>query len=219
VEGTVGAGAGTGAFGWKGGIGTSSRKLPASLGGYTVGVIVQTNYGGVLAINGAPVGRELGQYIFRRELEKSDTPGPGDRGDGSCMIVVATDAPFDSRNLERLAKRAVSAMVITGSTMYNGSGDYAIAFSTAPSVRRRIDQPTQEPSAGISNDAASSVFLAAIEATEEAIYNSMFRATTVQGFRGTTLREIPIDSAVAVLKKYNALKWNETLPPGKAKRQ
>lgn len=213
-EGSVGAGAGTGAFAWKGGIGTSSRKLPAALGGYTIGALVQTNYGGILTINGAPVGRELGQYIFRRELEGAATPGPGDSGDGSCMMVIATDAPLDARNLERLAKRALGAMIRTGSPMYNGSGDYVIAFSTAASVRRRIDQAAREPSAGISNEAASPVFLAAAEATEEAIYNAMFRATTVKGFRGT-YQELPLDRTLAILKKYNALKWNETLSPGK----
>ncbi len=215
-EGSVGAGAGTGAFAWKGGIGTSSRQLPAALGGYMVGALVQTNYGGILTINGAPVGRELGQYIFRRQLEGTDLPRPGDGpGDGgSCMMVIATDAPLDARNLERLAKRAIGAMVRTGSPMYNGSGDYVIAFSTAASVRRRIDQPAREPSAGISNDAASPVFLAAAEATEEAIYNAMFRATTVKGFRGT-YEALPLEPTLAILKKYNALKWNETLPPGK----
>ncbi len=215
-EGSVGAGAGTGAFAWKGGIGTSSRQLPASLGGYTVGALVQTNYGGILTINGAPVGRELGQYIFRRQLESTDQPKPGDGvGDGgSCMMVIATDAPLDARNLERLAKRAVGAMIRTGSPMYNGSGDYVIAFSTAASVRRRIDQPAREPSAGISNDAASPVFLAAVEATEEAVYNAMFKATTVKGFRGT-YEALPLEPTLAILRKYNALKWNETLPPGK----
>lgn len=213
-EGSVGAGRGTGAFGWKGGIGTSSRKLPGSLGGYTVGALVQTNYGGILTINGAPVGRELGQYIFKRQLE-DDARGPGPGGDGSCMIVIATDAPLDARNLERLAKRAVGAMIRTGSPMYNGSGDYVIAFSTAASVRRPI-VGSAEPSAGISNDAASPVFLAAAEATEEAIYNAMFKATTVKGFRGT-YRALPIDSTLAVLRKYNALNWNETLAPRRSR--
>ncbi|MEO8449101.1 MAG: P1 family peptidase [Gemmatimonadota bacterium] len=212
-EGSVGAGTGTGAFGWKGGIGTSSRKLPASLGGYTVGALVQTNYGGILTINGAPVGRELGQYAYRKELERTDKPGPGDSGDGSCMMVIATDAPLDWRSLERLAKRAIGAMARSGSTMYNGSGDYVIAFSTAASVRRRMDQPTSEPSAGLSNDAVSPVFLAGAEATEEAIYNSMFRATTVKGVGGNTLEALPLDKTLAILRKYNALKWNETLRP------
>jgi D-aminopeptidase len=215
AEGSIGAGTGTGFFGWKGGIGTSSRKLPESLGGYVVGVLVQTNYGGVLTVNGAPLGRELGQYIFRQQLEAAPRSGPSDDGNGSCMIVVATNAPLDARNLERLAKRAVGAMLRTGSTMYNGSGDYAIAFSNAAQVRRRLDQPDRDPSAGISNDAASSVFLAAVEATEEAIYNAMLQATTVRGFHGTVLPAIPLDSTLTVLKKYNALGWDRTLSPGK----
>jgi D-aminopeptidase len=221
-EGAVGAGTGTGFFGWKGGIGTSSRKLPESLGGYTVGVLVQTNYGGILSINGAPVGRELGQYIFRNQLE-AKRGGSGSGGDdanagGSCMIVVATDAPMDARNLERLAKRAVGAMLRTGSTMYNGSGDYAIAFSNAPAARRRMDQPDRDPSAGISNDAASAVFLAAVEAAEEALYNAALKATTVRGFHGTTYPALSVDSTIAVLKKYNALGWDRSLPPGRPQR-
>jgi D-aminopeptidase len=219
VEGVVGAGAGTGAFGWKGGIGTSSRKLPESLGGYTVGALVQTNYGGILSINGAPVGRELGQYIYRNQLEPKGTKGGSSEGaGGSCMIVIATDAPLDARNLERLAKRAVGAMIRTGSAMYNGSGDYGIAFSTAPSARRRIDQPDRPTAAGITNDAASPVFLAALEATEEAIYNAMFKATTVRGYHGTVYPELPLDSTLAVLKRYNALGWDKTLAPGSTRR-
>src|SRR5690606_585738 len=134
-EGAVGAGRGTVAFGWKGGIGTSSRVLPASYGGYTVGALVQSNYGGILTINGAPVGRELGRYSFQREVEgRGDGP---DAGDGSIMIVIATDAPLDVRNLERLANRALFGLARTGATSSNGSGDYVIAFSTAESVRRR----------------------------------------------------------------------------------
>jgi D-aminopeptidase len=218
TEGVVGAGAGTGAFGWKGGIGTSSRKLPESLGGYTVGALVQTNYGGILTINGAPVGRELGQYIFRKQLEPNAGKGSDEGAGGSCMIVIATDAPLDARNLERLAKRAVGAMIRTGSAMYNGSGDYGIAFSTAPAVRRRIDQPSRATEAGITNDAASPVFLAALEAAEEAIYNAMFKAITVRGYHGSELPALPVDSTLAVLKRYNALQWDKTLAPGSTRR-
>jgi D-aminopeptidase len=160
-EGSVGAGTGTVAFGWKGGIGTSSRKLPASLGGWTVGVLVQTNFGGVLTIDGAPVGRALGQYYLKKELENAD---------GSCMIVIATDAPVDARNLKRMAARSMAGMARTGSAFSNGSGDYAIAFSTA-----------RNATALVKNDDMSSLFLAVIEATEEAIYNSLFKATSVGG--------------------------------------
>src|SRR5207253_15520 len=179
-EGVVGAGAGTVAFGWKGGIGTSSRKLPQSGGGYTVGVLVQTNFGGVLSINGAPVGRELNQYAFQRQLEK---------GDGSCMMIVATDAPLDARNLERLAARAITGLARTGSSMSNGSGDYVIAFSTATQVRRTLDvQP--RTIVDLPNDATPLLFQAVAEATEEAVYNSLFRATTVKGFHGLMVQAL-----------------------------
>jgi len=158
-EGSVGAGTGTVAFGWKGGIGTSSRKLPAKLGGWTVGVLVQTNYGGILTINGKPVGRELGQYYLRNELENAD---------GSIMIVIATDAPVDARNLKRMGARAMMGLARTGAAGTNGSGDYAIAFSTA-----------RNAAALVKNDDMSPLFLATIEATEEAIYNSLYKATDV----------------------------------------
>ena len=203
-EGAVGAGTGTVAFGWKGGIGTASRRLPAGLGGYTVGVLVQTNFGGVLTIAGAPVGQELGQYYLRKELEPS---GSGkDKADGSCMIVVATDAPLDARNLKRLAARTWLGMARTGSSASNGSGDYAIAFSTAP--QGRIHAGDKSPTRNVevlTNDAMSPLFEAVIEATEEAIYNSMFKATTMTG-NGHTVEALPIEKTVEILKKYRAIK-------------
>jgi D-aminopeptidase len=191
-EGVVGAGTGTVAFGFKGGIGTSSRKLPANLGGYTVGVLVQTNFGGVLTINGAPVGRELGTYYLKQQLERGG--GIEDRADGSCMIVVGTDAPVDARNLRRLAARTMMGLGRTGSAASNGSGDYAIAFST-----------NRQPTTLISNDNMSPLFLAAIEATEEAVYNSLFKAKTTAG-RGRTVEALPLEKTLEILKKYNALK-------------
>lgn len=206
-EGAVGAGTGTVAFGWKGGIGTASRKLPQSLGGYTVGVLVQTNFGGILTINGAPVGRELGKYYLKEQLEKTAANQPtSDRADGSILIVVATDAPMDHRNLNRLAARSIFGLARTGSSASNGSGDYAIAFSTAPELRiRNLTNEHTKPSAPLlSNEAMSPLFLAVIEATEEAIYNSLFRATTTTG-RGHTVEALPIDRTLEILKKYNAL--------------
>ena len=203
-EGAVGAGTGTVAFGWKGGIGTASRHLPGNLGGYTVGVLVQTNFGGVLTIAGAPVGQELGQYYLRKELEQG---GNGkDKADGSCMIIVATDAPMEARNLKRLAARALLGLARAGSAASNGSGDYAIAFSTAPQVRihARDKAPTRNVEV-MTNDAMSPLFLAAIEATEEAIYNSMFKATTMTG-NGHTVEALPIEKTVEILKKYRAIK-------------
>jgi D-aminopeptidase len=202
-EGNVGGGTGTVAFGWKGGIGTSSRKLPQNLGGYTVGVLVQTNFGGVLSIAGAPVGQELGRYYLHDELQE----GSGkDKADGSCMIVIATDAPTDARNLRRLAARAWPGMARTGSAASNGSGDYAIAFSTAPQLRIRISEkpPTRHVEL-LTNDAMSPLFLAVIEATEEAIYNSMFRATTMSG-NGHTVEALPIDKTIEILKEHRCIK-------------
>jgi D-aminopeptidase len=209
AEGSVGAGAGTMAFGWKGGIGTSSRTLPSSLGGYTVGVLVQSNFGGVLTMNGAPVGRELGRYSYKIEVGDTVTArqgaGAGEtRGDGSIMIVVATDAPLDARNLERLASRAIIGVGRTGSSMSNGSGDYAIAFSTADSVRRREGGPVRALQ-DLNNNDASPLFLAVIEATEEAIYNSLLKATPVKGHRMTG-EAIPVDQVAGILRKYNAIK-------------
>jgi D-aminopeptidase len=203
-EGCVGAGAGTVAFGWKGGVGTASRRLPASLGGYTVGVLVQTNFGGVLTIAGAPVGQALGQYYLRDELNRK---GSGtDRANGSVMIVIATDAPLGARNLKRLAARAMLGLGRTGSAATNGSGDYAIAFSTASQVRIRTDNsaPTRQIEV-LTNDAMSPLFLGSIEATEEAIYNSLFRATTTVG-QGHTVEALPIDKTVQILRKYGALR-------------
>ena len=212
-EGSVGAGTGTVAFGFKGGIGTSSRKLPASLGGYTVGVLVQTNFGGILTINGAPVGRELGQYYLKEQLGGRD-PGqtnPTDSTphtvDGSVIIVIATDAPIDHRNLQRLAARAMMGLARTGAAGSNGSGDYAIAFSTAADLRIRSGANPRALKSTVtllSNDAMSPLFLAVIEATEEAIYNSLFRATTITG-RGHTVEALPIDRTLEILKRHNAL--------------
>jgi D-aminopeptidase len=203
-EGAVGAGTGTVVFGWKGGIGTSSRRLPPNLGGYTVGVLVQTNFGGVLTIAGAPVGLELGQYYLRQELQQA---GSGtDHGNGSCMVVIATDAPMDARNLKRLAARALLGVARTGSAASNGSGDYAIAFSTAFQLRiHTADKSMVRHIEVISNDAMSPLFLAAIEATEEAIYNSMFRASTTTG-NGHTVDALPIDKTVEILRRYRLIK-------------
>ncbi|MGH7647905.1 MAG: P1 family peptidase [Gemmatimonadaceae bacterium] len=203
AEGSVGAGAGTRAFGWKGGIGTSSRVLPRSLGGWTVGVLVQSPFGGVLQVLGAPVGRELGSYSFKNDVA-------AERGDGSIMIVVATDAPLSDRNVQRLAARAMSGLARTGSDESNGSGDYVIAFSTSDQVRRHVTIPapgsTPQPpaprtTADLSNDDMSPLFEAVIEATEEAIYDSMFMATTVTS-NGHTAEAIPLDKVRAILAKY-----------------
>ncbi|QQS44778.1 MAG: P1 family peptidase [Acidobacteriota bacterium] len=208
-EGSVGAGTGTVAFGFKGGIGTASRVLPANLGGYTVGVLVQSNYGGVLTINGAPVGKELGRYYLKEQLEPR-RGGPGgeetrDRADGSIMIVVATDAPMDHRNLKRLAARAMLGLARTGSPSTNGSGDYVIAFSTTSENLIRAGARTRETRT-IGNDAASPLFQAVVEATEEAIYNSLLRATTVTGLDGRKVEALPIDRTLEILKKYGAVK-------------
>jgi D-aminopeptidase len=198
AEGAVGAGTGTRAFGWKGGIGTASRRLPARYGGYTLGVLVQTNYGGVLTIDGVPVGRELGRYAFA-------PTGPGEDADaspdGSCMIVVATDAPLDARDLTRLAARAVFGLARTGSSYGHGSGDFAVAFSTSPEVRVRFGEEAPRPRAILPSEAASPLFQAALEATEEAVYNSLFQATTVTA--GTRRAEaIPLDRVQEILRKY-----------------
>ena len=203
-EGDVGAGTGTVAFGWKGGIGTASRRLPTNLGGYTVGVLVQTNFGGVLTIAGTPVGETLGQYYLRQELEQA---GSGkDKADGSCMIVVATDAPMEARNLRRLAARAWLGVGRTGSSGSNGSGDYAIAFSTAPQVRvRGNDKALTRNAEVMANDAMSPLFLAVIEATEEAVYNSMLKASTMTG-NGHTVEALPIDKTVEILKAHGVIK-------------
>lgn len=212
-EGAVGAGTGTVAFGFKGGIGTSSRRLPANLGGYTVGVLVQTNFGGVLTIDGAPVGQELGRYYLREELggpASSASSLARDNAKGSVMIVVATDAPIDSRNLKRLAARAMLGIGRTGSAGSNGSGDYVVAFSTAPSVRIPYPPSTSDLNPEprqvelLSNDAMSPLFLGVIEATEEAVYNSLFRAKTVTG-NGQTVEALPIAQTVEILQKYGVV--------------
>jgi D-aminopeptidase len=203
-EGAVGAGTGTVAFGWKGGIGTASRRLPASLGGYTVGVLVQTNFGGVLTIGGAPIGIELGRYELRQELERA---GNGrDRGDGSCMMVVATDAPLDARGLKRLAARAWLGLARTGGTATNGSGEYAIAFSTAQQVRIHADDPALTRNTEVvTTNAMTPLFLAAIEATEEAVYNSLLKATTTTG-NGHTIEALPIDRTLEILKAHRVIR-------------
>lgn len=223
-EGAIGAGAGTICFGWKGGIGTSSRRLADSLGGFTVGVLVQSNFGGVLTICGAPVGEELGRFYLKEHLgsarsrvqqartsssaaEQKQSEPSGDRdsrsaADGSIMIVVATDAPLDHRNLKRLALRSMFGLARTGSSGSNGSGDYAIAFSTA---RKTAYGPAPQP---LANDAVSPLFLAVIEATEEAIYNSLFRAHTVTSFAGTdkqrTVDAVPIEQTLEILRNHRA---------------
>ncbi|UCG89398.1 MAG: P1 family peptidase [Gemmatimonadota bacterium] len=228
-QGSVGAGRGTMAFAWKGGIGTSSRKLPEELGGWTVGVLVQSNYGGVLEINGAPVGREIGYYYYNHffppETRKDDgevrtegyekdaievvlkgtddqsagplNPRSWNHRAGSIMIVVATDAPLSPRNLERLGRRALAGVARTGSSFGNGSGDFVVAFSTV-----RLSQI--EASGTVSNNSVSPLFHAVIEATEEAIYNSMFLATTVRGYEGN-VRALPLDRTLEILKRYGVV--------------
>lgn len=242
-EGAVGAGTGTVAFGFKGGIGTASRRLPASLGGYTVGVLVQSNFGGILTIAGAPVGRELGRYYLKEELEraankpssrnsgaaattqqvsqlpftgpdlaKPDPAANQDLAAGSAMIVVATDAPLDHRNLSRMAARAMLGLAYTGSSSHNHSGDYVIAFSTAPDVRIHPASSSNDHSDPyapreqkvLSNDAMSPLFLAVAEATQEAVYNSMFRATTTTG-QGHTVEALPIDQTIEILRRHGLL--------------
>jgi D-aminopeptidase len=203
-EGSVGAGTGTVAFGFKGGIGTASRRLPPNLGGYTVGVLVQTNFGGVLTIAGAPVGRELGRYYLREELQQGG--GTRDRGNGSVMVVTTTDAPVDARNLKRMAARAMLGLGRTGAAGSNGSGDYAIAFSTAPQVRIHMaDKASTRHVEVLTNDAMSPLFVAVIEATEEAVYNSLFRARTITG-RGHTVDALPIEKTTEILKEYGVMK-------------
>jgi len=191
AEGGIGAGTGTVAFGWKGGIGTSSRRLLKSLGGWTVGVLVQSNYGGVLQVMGVPVGQILGQHYLKQALDKGDA-------DGSIMMVVATDAPLSDRNLTRLAWRAMSGLARTGASMTDGSGDYVIAFSTALGVRRTTARRTAvSVREEVPNSLMSPLFQAVIEATEEAIYNSLFTATTVTGHRGKTVEALPVDKVLA----------------------
>ena len=200
-EGCVGAGTGTVAFGFKGGIGTSSRRLPPALGGYTVGVLVQTNFGGVLTIAGAPVGSELGVYYLK---DAAENHRPRETADGSIMIVVATDAPLDHRNLSRLAARAMLGLGRTGSSGSNGSGDFVIAFSTAPEVRIQAGNARYQAGTHLGNESMSPLFEAVIEATEEAIYNSLFRAHDTSG-RGHTVKALPLKETLNVLRKYSAI--------------
>ncbi|MDZ7289049.1 MAG: P1 family peptidase [candidate division KSB1 bacterium] len=208
-EGCVGAGTGTVCFGWKGGIGTSSRVLPKSAGDYTVGVLVQSNFGGVLTINGAPVGRELGRFALKEALPYSD-------GEGSCMIVIATDAPLEARNLKRLAARAMLGLARTGGYCANGSGDYAIAFSTTTENRIAHSPPDRvQLLRSLVNDETSPLFLAVVEATEEAIINSLFMATTTRGIAGHVVEALPLARTLQILKKYNALHHNRDLPSWK----
>ncbi len=213
AEGAVGAGTGTSAFGWKGGIGTSSRRLPESLGGYTVGTLVQSNYGGILIMDGIPVGEELDRYYLRDQLRGADDAAGGDsqdNPDGSIMMVVATDAPIRSLGLTRLARRVMLGLARTGATSSHGSGDFVIAFSSAESLRSSFgsDSPTEDGGV-LRGDRLSPLFQAAIEATEEAVYNSMLKATTVTGRNGNTREAISIEDLLEVGRKYNRLH-----PPG-----
>jgi D-aminopeptidase len=195
-EGSVGAGMGTQAFGWKGGIGTSSRTLEARYGGYTVGVLVQSNYGGVLTMGGAPIGKILGRYSYQPRPSQRD-----DHGDGSCMIVVATDAPVDARDLKRIAARAVYGLARTGSSFSNGSGEFAIAFSTAADLRTRFGATAAQARTLLPTDGVSPLFQAALEATEEAVYNSMLKATPVSSRFGKA-EALPIDRVKEILGRY-----------------
>lgn len=212
-EGSVGAGTGTVAFGFKGGIGTASRKLPAKLGGYTVGVLVQTNYGGVLTINGAPVGQELERYYLKDQLTRirtkpcQENPDPAQCADGSVIVVIATDAPVDARNLKRMGARSMFGLARTGAAATNGSGDYAIAFTTAIDGRVKSSTSQTRTTSLLSNDAMSPLFLAVIEATEEAVYNSLFRATTVTG-RGRTVEALPLERTLEVLRRHGLVRSN-----------
>ena len=197
-EGNVGAGTGTRCLGFKGGIGTSSRKIPVSLGGYTVGVLVQSNFDGVLEINGVPIGKELNNYTFRHEILNEN--------EGSIMVVVITDAPLCSRNLERLAKRAIMGIAKTGGIMSNGSGDYVIALSTAKNNFIPFsDKSIYYESEVLRNDNISPLFLATIEATEEAIINSLFAAETMNGRDGHYSTSLPLDEVIRIMKKYNKI--------------
>lgn len=197
AEGCVGAGTGTLCFGWKGGIGTSSRVLPKQLGGYTIGVLVQTNFGGVLQMDGIPVGKQLGQYYLKEILEDASA-------DGSVMIVIATDAPLSDRNLKRLSKRGLAGLARTGASMSNGSGDYIIAFSTAEEVRRTPERRSKVWAyPEVPNDLMSPLFQAAIEATEEAIYNSLCMAETMTGYRNITIHQLPLDKLTQLVQNHN----------------
>ena len=215
AEGNIGAGTGTSALGFKGGIGTASRVLPDDQGGYTLGVLVQSNFGGILTINGAPVGEELNNHYLAQNNSGTETDGFADLSgtdgydfdtDGSIMIVVATDAPITSRNLERLAKRAFMGITRVGGFASNGSGDYVIAFSTADDVRINIDdESSTQSNTELKNNAMTPLFLAAVEATEEAILNSLFMAETMEGTEERVREALPIDDVLEILRKYNAV--------------
>jgi len=203
-EGCVGAGTGTQCLGFKGGIGTASRRLPERMGGWTVGVLVQTNFGGILSINGAPVGRELGRFAYQSSLSRSE--------EGSCMIVVATDAPLLSRNLKRLAARAILGLARCGGFCSNGSGDYVIAFSTHPACRISSREKIRSPRE-VGNDSMSPLFLAAVEATEEAVLNSLFMAETTTGRNGRAVEALPVEKTLEICQKYRVLGWYKSLKP------
>ena len=203
-EGSVGAGTGTRALGFKGGIGTSSRVLPQQLGGFTVGVLVQSNFGNSLIINGAPIGRELKKSLLNNNIPYKDD-------EGSCMIVIATDAPLSNRNLKRVAKRAIIGIGKVGGIASNGSGDYVIAFSTYPD--KSIEKLTSSRTS-VNNRSMTAIFQAATEATEEAIINSLFMAETITSSIGKS-EALPIDETLKILKKYNSLNWNKKLYPWK----
>ncbi|MDD5564375.1 MAG: P1 family peptidase [Thermoanaerobaculaceae bacterium] len=197
AEGSVGAGTGTRCLGWKGGIGTASRTLPPALGGWTVGVLVQTNFGGVLTIAGVPVGVELGRYSFERELAAPER--------GSCMVVIATDAPVDARQLGRIAARMPMGLARVGGFAANGSGDYAIAFTANPRCRVANDARGVRSAAVLADDDLSPIFLATVEATEEAVVDSLFTATTTRGFQGHTAEALPIERVLEILRRHHAL--------------
>ena len=193
AEGSVGAGTGTIAFGWKGGIGTSSRRLPERLGGWTIGVLVQSNYGGVLSIGGVPAGQGLGRYFLKDELSSAS-------GDGSVIVVIATDAPLSDRNLERLARRAFLGIARTGSPITNGSGDYAVAFSTHEGVRRTAERRSGSATVeDLPNDRVSPLFQAVVEATEEAVLNSLFKAETMES-NGTRVEALPVERVMELYR-------------------
>ena len=204
-EGSVGAGTGTSALGWKGGIGTSSRRLPADLGGYTVGALVQVNYGGILRIDGVPVGKRLGRYDFQSSVEGPDSTATSPDDEGSCMIVVATDAPVSPRNLERMAKRAMLGLARTGSYSSNGSGDFVVAFSTQ---NQRTGDPAPRPDSLVPNHRMSPLFLATVESVEEAVYNALTSATTVTGHEGHTQEALSLDRLRTILRDAGRIESN-----------
>jgi D-aminopeptidase len=198
AEGCVGAGTGTRCLGWKGGIGTASRKLPPALGGWTVGVLVQTNFGGVLTVAGVPVGVELGRYAFKDELEAPER--------GSCMVVIATDAPLDARQLERLAARTPMGLARVGGFASNGSGDYAIAFTANPACRIANGARGTRTAPVLADDDLSPLFLAVVESTEEAVLDSLFKATTTKGFEGHEADALPVAKVLEILRRHHALR-------------